>query len=89
MQSLFKVVKLANFNFESISDDGGSQDAEHYIKDLNNLCEIGGNAFSVLREASNFSLYKLAGDKTVESAEAAEENRAFEVLETDELKTGD
>jgi len=58
-QSIFKLIRLANSNFESISDEGDAQDAAHYIEDLSNLCEIGsGLAYSVFREVSNFSLYK-------------------------------
>ena len=77
-QSLFKVIRLANVNFESITDDGDAQDAEHYIEDLNNLCEIGsGLAFSVFREVSNFSLFKFTETENQTEVSEIENQKSY------------
>jgi hypothetical protein len=92
-QSLFSVIKLANTNFESVTNE---KDAENYIENLNNLCELGsGLAFSVFREASNFSLYKFNENKTVELEDytefnnVADEDLPIKIRETDELEADD
>jgi hypothetical protein len=96
IQSLFYLIKLANANFESITN---TKEAENHIENLNNLCELGsGLAFSVFREASNFSLYKFNENKTVELEtpkdyaefnNVADEDLPIRIRETDELEADD